>query len=135
MAKLKESYNERFKSLAQYNLTKSIAYLYKIFEELGNNKGGVRNLENKHLDEIFNASTLTKFLKFYLQNGNCLITFISCILTLDPFSNFSHDCLHNASLVENIFSKKHHKGIVHLKHFKSKYLEIQNEIKELKNKI
>ncbi|CAI2380814.1 unnamed protein product [Moneuplotes crassus] len=134
-AKLKESEDERFLNLAQHDLTKSLAYLYKIFEELGNNKSCNASIENEYFNEIFEASKLTSFLKFYLANGNSTIGFVSCILPIELFSNFSHDCLHNASLIENIYTSKVHKSISTQEGFKSKYFEIKSEIQRIKDKI
>jgi hypothetical protein len=134
LSKLKNTDFERFEILAQYDLTKSLAYLYKIFEEMGNMKGDA-DASSTYLEEIFNASTLTSFLKFYLKDANCMISFISCILTIEPFSCFSHDCLHNASLVENIFTRKIHESLKLLPGFKSKYLQLQGEIKKIKDEI
>jgi hypothetical protein len=90
ISKLKNNDYERFELLAQYDLTKSLAYLYRIFEEIGNQKGD-GDANDAHLDEIFSSSALTAFLKFYLKDTNCMISFISCILTIDQFSCFSHD--------------------------------------------
>jgi len=78
---------------------------------------------------------LTKFLKFYLKEGNSFLTFISCILPLDPFSRLSHDCLHSASLVENIFTSQKHISYAHTPGFKSKYKEIHSEIERMKEEI
>lgn len=64
-----------------------------------------------------------------------MISFISCILTIEPFSCFSHDCLHNASLIENIFTRKSHESLKSLPEFKSKYLQLQGEIKKIKDEI
>lgn len=135
LEKLKPYDSQRQDELAKHDETKSLAYLYKILEELSNQKGEDLVVNNDHLDEIYEASTFTKFLKFYLKNGNSKVVFISCVLTLEPFSCFSHDCLHNASLIENIFTKHEHESLKVQKWFTSKYLEIKTEIEDLKHKI
>lgn len=132
---LKANDNDRQDELANYDETKSLAYLYKIFEEMSTHKGDKVEKNSEHLDEIFNETTLTKYLKFYLKGGNSDIIFISCILALEPFSSFSHDTLHTATLLENVFTKKEHTSLKTTKGFKSKYFEIRKQIEELKHKL
>lgn len=77
LSKLKRTDTERLDELASHDETKSLAYLSKIFEELGNQKGEDINSQSDHLDDLFNSSALTKYLKFYLKNGNTDLIFIS----------------------------------------------------------
>ena len=131
--KIKPKDSQRFQELAKYDETKSLAYLYKILEELSLQKDAKFETTSKHLDELFDATTLTSFLKFYLNHGNCKLIFVTWLLTLEPLSCFSHDALHAASLIENIFTKKFHTSLKTKEWFKSKYIEIKNQIEELKS--
>lgn len=50
-------------------------------------------------------------------------------------NTFSHDCLHYASLQENIFTKNSHKTLQSQPGFKSKYLEIKSKISDMKKQM
>ena len=133
--KLKKSDSERQDELAKKDETKSLAYLYKIFEELSSINSKCIDEDQDILDDVFDTSALTKFLKFYLKNGNCKIIFISWILTLEPFSWFTHDSLDNASLIENLFTRLEHNSLKNTSHFKSKWLELKEQIENWKSEL
>jgi len=83
---LKAEDHQRLDELAKYDETKSLAYFYKLLEEICNQKGDHLHDNNNEFDEIYNSTALLTFLKFYMKNGNSDLVFINCILTLEPFS-------------------------------------------------
>jgi hypothetical protein len=107
LKKLKQTDEERLSELALHNETKSLAYLYKLLANLWAQRTPINNT----CSDVFSSWTLLNVLKFYLKDGNCQIIFISCILPLQEFSCFSHDWLHNASLVDNVFMKQEYEGV------------------------